>query len=72
MYQPLLVCHDIGQHIQIKGKLLTSINIFKYLGSTVTTHYTNSYTSKAFGKLRNESVLKKGLSMKAVSNETAL
>ena len=60
MYQPPSPeSYDIGQDVQIEGQVLTQVNKFKYLGSTVTK--TNrldveldtwlSNTSKVFSEL---------------------
>ena len=61
MYQPPVESYDIGQHIKTEGLILTQVNKFKYLGSTVAnirldveldTQMSNA--SKAFGELRKQ------------------
>ena len=59
MYQPVPESYDISQDIQLESQVLTQINTFKYLGSTVVNNNRldaeldtqMSKASKAFGGL---------------------
>ena len=72
IYKPLLGSHHINQDTQIEVEVLTQVNKFKYLDSTVASDKKldaelDTWTltaSKAFGRLRKRAVVKKDLSIK--------